>query len=204
VQSTEVNSGMERYRAELGDAFRLLGEGRPEQALERFERVLESAPRDEVSVRTQALRGKAAALRALGKTEAALTCLEQAQWVAPGNSQVLVDISEIIQTLDLSRLAGTQLLGTLRTIQGVAAALQRRGFCDRALALCDMIIERDCVDRQLLARTWATKGLSLRQSGFAQAALEWLDKALELDPGNRKLSEERAAAVAATRRVGRA
>jgi tetratricopeptide (TPR) repeat protein len=193
VQSTEVNSGMERYRAELGDAFRLLGEGRPEQALERFERVLESAPRDEVSVRTQALRGKAAALRAL-----------QAQWVAPGNSQVLVDISEIIQTLDLSRLAGTQLLGTLRTIQGVAAALQRRGFCDRALALCDMIIERDCVDRQLLARTWATKGLSLRQSGFAQAALEWLDKALELDPGNRKLSEERAAAVAATRRVGRA
>jgi tetratricopeptide (TPR) repeat protein len=53
------------------------------------------------------------------------------------------------------------------------------------------------------ARAWATKGLSLQRSGFAQAALEWLDRALAVDPQNRGWAEARAASLAALKRVAR-
>jgi len=194
---------VDSLRTELNEAFRLLGEGHFERARERFERVLESVSPREVQARTEALRGKAAALRALGQVDAALTCLEQAQWIAPGNPQVLVEIAETVRTVDLDSLRGPQLLASLRTMAELAATLLQRGFADHAQALCDRVIERDPADRQLLARTWATKGLSLRQAGFAQAALEWLDRALAVEPQNRRLAQERAATLAALQRVGR-
>jgi Tfp pilus assembly protein PilF len=54
----------------------------------------------------------------------------------------------------------------------------------------------------LLGRTWTNKGLCLRESGFARAALEWLDRAIAVDPDNRRLRQERATTLEAADRVG--
>jgi tetratricopeptide (TPR) repeat protein len=194
---------MGAHRTALHEALELLERGMAQPALLQFEQILGSARREEVEVRVAAMRGKAAALRALGKPEAALACLEQAQWVAPGNPEILGDIAVIVHAFDLAGMMDDALRAALSTIEGVATALQVRGRHEPALMLCDKIIERNPADRELLARAWATKGRSLRQMGLASAALEWLDRALEVNPDDRKLAQERAAAVAAIERVGR-
>jgi tetratricopeptide (TPR) repeat protein len=160
----------------------LLNLGRPKQALEWFEKVLQKVP-DHV----HAWYGMGRALVCLGSHKEALVCFDSALEASPDFVEALAAKASALRILGQVQQAQEIMDRAMELAPSDAMVWSFRanicaaaGDSASAMAAYDRAISLD----DSYAEAWYNKGTYLDDAGQAEHALTCLDKAVELDPLN--------------------
>jgi tetratricopeptide (TPR) repeat protein len=176
--------------------------GRPERALEEFDRALRRAPDNPA-----ALRGRALALSRLERVHEAVAAYERLVARAPGDAATRFNFGVLLCRAERFEAAADQFRRALsldpahaRALYNLASVCQQQGKLSEAVDCWTRFVEL----QPRVASAWFNRGMACLDLGRTEAAAACFGKVVELHPDDADAHYNLAAALAALERRGEA